>query len=69
MPGTASGVSGVVQYDADVYCFNEDKHEEGERMFPTEKTSDKGNTVHECPECGVRRAVNLRVVPVGGDPK
>lgn len=63
MSGSASGVSGSVQYDADVSCYND---HEGEQMFPTEETSDKGNTIFECPECDVRRAVNLQVVPVGG---
>ena len=67
MVGTTSGVSGVVQYDADVYCFNVDAHDDGERMHPTEETSDKGNSILECPECGVRRAVNLHVRPLGGD--
>lgn len=63
MPTTTNGVSGRVQYDADVTCFS-DAHEEGEIMMATEEQSDRGNDILECPECGVRRAVNLRVVPV-----
>ncbi len=60
------GVSGPVQYDADVVCYS-DGHEEGERMMPTEERSDQDNDILECPECGVRRAVNLHVARLGGD--
>lgn len=73
MPSTTMGVSGCVQYDADVSCYNEDAHDEGQRMIRTGETSDKGNEILECPKCGVRRAVNLKVVPLraaeGGDSK
>lgn len=65
MTGTATGVSGVVEYDADVYCFNKDAHDDGEMMHPSDETSDKGNTIYECPECGVRRAVKLHVARLG----
>lgn len=57
------GVSGPVQYDADVVCYSDD-HEESARLIPTEEQSDKGNDILECPKCGVLRAVNLHVVPV-----
>jgi len=60
------GVSGPVQYDADVMCFS-DEHEEGQQMMPTEERSDQGNDILECPECGVRRAVKLHVAALGGD--
>lgn len=65
MTGTSSGVSGPVQYDASVMCFNDDEHEDGVRMVAIGEQSDEGNDIFECVECGVRRAVNLRVVPVG----
>lgn len=61
---TASGVSGDVQYDLDIYCFN-DEHD-GQLMHPTDERSDKGNTIFECDGCGNRRAANAHVVPVGG---
>jgi len=65
MTGSASGVSGPVEYDATVMCFS-DKHDDGVHMIATDEQSDNGNDIFECVECGVRRAVNLRVVPVGG---
>jgi len=67
MVGSASGVSGVVEYDADVHCFNDDEHEEPQRLIATEEVSDEANTIFECPECGVRRAVNLHVAPLRPD--
>lgn len=65
MTGTSSGVSGSVQYDASIMCFN-DEHDDGVQMIANGEQSDNGNDVFECVECGARRAVNLRVVPVGG---
>jgi len=65
MTGTSSGVSGPVQYDASVMCFS-DEHDEGVQMIASGGQSDEGNDIFECVECGTRRAVNLRVVPVGG---
>jgi len=59
MPTTDSAVSGDVQADVDISCFNDD-HDPA-RLFPTEERSNKGNTILECPECGERRAVNLEV--------
>lgn len=67
MNGTTMGVSGPVQYDADVICYS-DEHEDGVRLMPTEQQSDKGNDILECPQCGVRRAVNLHVAPLGESP-
>ena len=61
---TAAGTSGSVQYEADLFCFND---HDGKIMHPVDETSDKGNTIYECPECENRRAVNVRVAPLGGD--
>lgn len=68
MSGTTMGVSGPVQYDAvlAVECFS-DEHGGSEKMFRTEVQSDRGNDILECPECGIRRAVNLHVAPLGGE--
>ena len=65
MTGTTSGVSGVVQYDATVMCFNESEHEDGVHMIHAEEQSEEGNDILEYPECGVRRAVNVHVAPLG----
>jgi predicted RNA-binding Zn-ribbon protein involved in translation (DUF1610 family) len=46
---TAAGVSGSVEYEADLYCFND---HDGKIMHLEDQTSDKGNTIYECPECG-----------------
>jgi hypothetical protein len=60
---TASGVSGSVEYDAELLCVND---HDPKRMHPQDETSVQGNTIYECPECGNRRAVNLHVAPLGG---
>lgn len=59
MPTTDTAVSGDVQADADVSCYN-DEHEPA-RMVPTDETTEEGNSILECPECGTKRAVNLVV--------
>ena len=63
MPSKTSGVSGVVEYDLDISCFA-DEHDEPQQMFETEETSNKGNALVECPECGRVRAVDVHVVKV-----
>jgi hypothetical protein len=63
MGDTGSGVSGAVQYDIDISCFA-DEHFEAQQMFPTDELTDRMNTIYECPECGVRRAVDVRVAPL-----
>lgn len=69
MTGTSSGVSGSVQYDASVMCFNDEEHqsEDGVRMVAIGEQSDKGNDIFQCSECGIRRAVNLHVAPLQTD--
>lgn len=63
MPSKTAGVSGAVEYDLDISCFA-DEHDESQRMFETEETSDKGNALVKCPECGRVRAVNVHVAKV-----
>ena len=60
---TTMGVSGSVEYDLSVMCFNDD-HDAGIRLIYAEEQSDKGNDILECPECGARRAVDVHVAPV-----
>jgi len=60
---TGSGVSGAAQYDIDISCYS-NAHDDGERMLPTDELSDRMNTVYECPECGIRRAVDVHVAPL-----